>query len=137
MLTRSLDFKKTIHFQQQRPVGVACDKDGKIYACDYDGGIIYVLTANSILYSFGEKDDLLGTKLSHPHSICVDNEFVYVTEWGNEKCVSIFTKQGKFIASFGQKGKKEGRFSLPSGLVIDSDGVLYVCDVDKCCVQVF
>ena len=136
-LTRSLDFKKTIHLHQQRPVGVACDKDGIIYACDYDGGIINVLTANGLSYSFGERDGILGTKLSHPHSICVDNEFVYVTEWGNEKCVSIFTKQGRFIASFGQKGKKEGDFSLPSGLAIDSDGVLYVCDVDNGRVQVF
>ena len=31
----------------------------------------------------------------------------------------------------------DGQFSLPSGLAIDSDGVLYVCDYHNCRVQVF
>ena len=56
---------------------------------------------------------------------------------GKNHCVSVFTREGKFITSFGKKGSKEGEFDCPSGLAIDSDGVLYVCDFNNRRVQLF
>ena len=35
------------------------------------------------------------------------------------------------MACFGSKGDEEGRFHLPSGLIVDADGYLYVCDYHK------
>ena len=103
---------------------------------DFDQHGVKVLSAQGeLLYSFGDKDST-SHKLSQPHSICVDSEFVYVTDWGNHG-VSQFTKQGKFITSFGKKGSGDGQFIHPSGLAFDSDGVLYVCDLYNNCVQVF
>ena len=117
------------------PVGVACDEEGKMFVCDYNQHCVKVLSAQGeLLYSFGDNDT--SHKLRQPHSICVDGEFVYVSEWGND-CVSVFTKQGKFITSFGQGGSGDGQFDFPMRIAIDSDGVLYICDLYNSRIQVF
>jgi hypothetical protein len=40
----------------------------------------------------------------------------------------VFTKEGTLVASFGSEGEEEGQFDYPSGLVVDADGYLYICD---------
>ena len=133
--TKDLEFVKMIDLHSGRPVGVACDEEGKIYVCDYNQHCVKVLSAQGeLLYSFGDNDT--SHKLSKPYFICVDSEFVYVSEWRSH-CVSVFTKQGKFITSFGKKGSGDGQFICPSGLAIDSDGLLYVCDSINSRIQVF
>ena len=133
--TRDLELVKKIDLHSGGPVGVACDEEGKMYVCDYNQNCVKVLSAQGeLLYSFGDNDT--SHKLSRPHSICVDSEFVYVSEWGNN-CVSVFTKQGKFITSFGKGGRGDGQFIYPSGIAIDRDGVLYVCDSINSRIQVF
>lgn len=83
------------------------------------------------LYSFSEKGSS-SHKLDRPHSICVAGKFIYVTEWGGASGVSVFTKKGKYITSFGK-----GEFMFPSGLAVDSDGVLYICDYGNGRIQLF
>ena len=134
--TRDLEFVKKIDLHSSGPIGVACDDEGKIYVCDHIQHCVKVLSAQGeLLYSFG--DNNTSHKLSEPHYICVDNEFVYISEWGSNHCVSVFTKQGKFITSFGKRESGYGQFIHPSGLAFDSDGVLHVCDIDNSRVQVF
>ena len=41
------------------------------------------------------------------------------------------------VASFGSRGDEEGQFHLPSGLVLDADGYLYVCDYYNDQLQLF
>ena len=133
--TRDLEFVKKIDLHGGGPVGVACDEEGNMYVCDINQNCVKVLCAQGeLLYSF--RDDDTSHKLSRPHSICVDSEFVYVSEWGSH-CLSVFTKQGKFITSFGELGSDVGQFSCASGLAFDSDGVLYVCDINNSRIQVF
>ena len=133
--TRELEFVKKIDLHGGESVGVSCDEEGKMYVCGYSQHRVKVLSAQGeLLYSFGDNDT--SHKLSQPHSICVDSEFVYVTDLEYD-CVSVFTKQGKFITSFGKGGSGDGQFNLPAGLAIDSDGVLYVCDWNNSRIQMF
>ena len=89
--TRDLEFVKKINFHSDHPFGVACDEEGKMYVCDYNQHRVEVQSAQGeLLYSFGDKDST-SHKLSDPHSICVDSEFVYVSEWRIKHCVSVFT----------------------------------------------
>lgn len=61
---------------------------------------------------------------------------MYVGE-GNNGRVSVFNLDGQFLTTFGRKGKGPGEFDWPCGLVVDANGVLYVCDYLNNNVQVF
>ena len=135
--TRDLHLTKSIDCHTGRPCGVACDQGGNIYVCNYGDNCIRVFNTHSaLLYSFSNKGNI-SHKLDEPHSICVAGDLVYITEWGSAHCVSVFTKEGKFITSFGKRGSRPGEFDCPSGLAMDSDGLLYVSDYSNSRIQVF
>ena len=66
--------------------------------------------------------------------MCVAGQFVYVADW---HCVCVFTTEGQYVTSFGQVGSGEGAFKGPTGVCVDEDGFLYVCDRYNNRVQVF
>lgn len=51
--------------------------------------------------------------------------------------VLIYSEEGQLLGSFGSGGVTPGRFNTPSGITIDSDGNLYVCDQYNHRVQKF
>ena len=92
-----------------------------------------------MLYFFNKKTS---DKLVNPYSICIDRAgFVYVSEYGKTDpgvhCISVFTKEGNFVTSFGSHGKNLGQFNYPCGLACDRNGILYVCDCNNNCLQIF
>ena len=113
---------------------ITSDEDMNLYICNYSGGCVHVLSLESqgkLLYSFGKG------WLYYPYSICVHGELVYVTDWASEVTIYVFNKEGKFISSFAKYGSGEGQCKHPSGLVIDADGFLYVCDFMNNHLQLF
>jgi DNA-binding beta-propeller fold protein YncE len=55
--------------------------------------------------------------------------YVYVSEYGGNDRVSLFTPEGTFVKSFGRSGSAEGEFSRPEALAVDlRRRVLYVAD---------
>ena len=114
-------------------VTVAIDEPDNLYICDYSSGCVHVLSLKGqvkVLHSFG-KD-----QLRYPRSICISEGLVYVSDW-IKHAVFIFTKEGKFVTSFGSFGTAEGHFKFPTGLVVDNDCILYICDVLNNRVQLF
>ena len=118
-------------------LGIACDEHMNLYICNYNDGCVHVLSLKGqgeLLYSFGHE------QLQRPHSVCVSSGLVYVTDWkadAKRKTIFVFSKEGKFVKTFASHGFKEGQCHLPSGLVVDSDGVLYVCDYINNRLQLF
>jgi hypothetical protein len=51
--------------------------------------------------------------------------------------VQLFTWEGAFLLTLGRRGTDQGEFWLPSGIFIDDDDRLYVCDTFNHRVQVF
>jgi DNA-binding beta-propeller fold protein YncE len=51
--------------------------------------------------------------------------------------VQIFTARGSFLASFGHHGNGSGDFSMPKGIAVDKEGVIYVVDTLFDNVQLF
>ena len=62
-----------------------------------------------------------------PQGITVDDNFVYVSDTGNNR-ICIFTRKGAFVLAFGTKGFGRGEFSGPVGLSLGKKGRLYVAD---------
>jgi hypothetical protein len=62
---------------------------------------------------------------------------LYVTDTG-QQIVKVFDPiSGAFLSTIGQPGASIGTFARPKGIVIDSDGVIYVADAQWDVVQIF
>ena len=61
---------------------------------------------------------------------------VYVAEVRSHR-VSVFTSNGKFLASFGSEGDGPGQFNKPYRLTVDRSGLIFVSDTGNNSLQVF
>ena len=71
--------------------------------------------------------------------IAVDKKgFVYLADY-NLHCIQKLElkKGGNFICQFGSKGTAGGKFNCPCALLLSQSGLLFVCDMENCRVQVF
>ena len=114
---------------------IAYDEDGTLYVCG--SHVVQILNEKGQHLGFiGDRGPHILSEENVQHFICVDHRYVYITEYrGN--CVSIFTKQGDFVASFGKLGSEEGQFDRLYGIAFDTDGILYVSDIDNHRIQLF
>ena len=71
---------------------------------------------------------VLDTSFSSLNGLAINNNLLYVAELTNYKNhVSVFTTDGQFISSFGEKGNKKDQLNAPHGIASDNEGYLYVC----------
>ena len=67
---------------------------------------------------------------------CVCLVTVYVCNYGSDN-ISVFTTDGVYVSSFGQRGSNEGNFNFPHSVCVDQDGFVYVNDKLNNRVQCF
>ena len=112
--------------------GVACNK-GDVYVADAGRRRVHILGRRSQM--FGRRHQ----SLVSPMGVCVDGaDRIYVSE----RCsgfdrVSVFTGVGQFLKSFEWAQAPEAATLPPSGLAVDSNGVVYVCDQANNCIRVY
>ena len=88
-----------------------------------------------MLRSFGCGID--GVKrLNYTNDICISGEYVYVCNYDGHN-VSVFTTSGDYVASFGQQGHKEGKFTHPVSFNVDLNNFVVVADFNNKRVQYF
>ena len=114
------------------PWDVAFDSTGNVYVADAGNCRIQVFTADGeYLRKFGKQGSGNG-ELYCPTSIAIDSDnVVYLTELNH--CVSVFTREGEFLTSFGSPGQ----FNSPHGVAVDKNGVVYVSDYNNGRLQYF
>ncbi|MCH2207437.1 MAG: ATP-binding cassette domain-containing protein [Lentisphaerales bacterium] len=119
------------------PEGVTVFNDGKIAVADTHYARVVVFNPDgTVAYKFGSRGDQPGQFYS-PVGISLDKEQnIYICEYGFNDRVQKFSKEGKFIVSFGKSGVEPGNMQRASDMVW-TDGKLYVADAVNNRIQVF
>jgi tripartite motif-containing protein 71 len=78
--------------------------------------------------------------LEGPEGIALDSQgqYIYITDTNNHR-VEKFAADGSYLSQLGGPGVGDGQFVLPYGIVVGSDGSVYVSDYDQShiCIQKF
>jgi hypothetical protein len=134
-----------------RSHGLRIDRDGNLWATDVGGHVVYKLSPQGqVLLTLGTKgqagawDESAGSRLlNQPNDVAIAaNGDVFVAEghtpgpMGDPRVLK-FDKTGKFITSWGGKGKEPGKFEVAHGIGIDAGGLLWVADRENQRIQVF
>ena len=87
--------------------------------------------------------DKLGTPIrtiymvQGPRGVVVNQKGEVVITEAKISMVSIFSRDGERLQSFGSPGSGQGQFMWPLGITTDGDGNILVTDGINCCIQKF
>ena len=115
------------------PTGLATDNKGRLYVADTGNGSIRIITKD------GDCSTLI-KGLNRPTGLCWYNGTLYACETGKNRILQIKNGKSSVIAGSGSRGYKNGKtnkaaFSSPQGIVVDSDGSIYVSDTVNSAVR--
>ncbi len=132
-----------------RSHGLKIDKDGNIWATDVGAHTVMKISPQGqVLLTLGTKGqrgawDASTQLLNEPNDIAIGrNGELFVVQghtpgaMGDPRVLK-FDKNGKFIKSWGGKGKEPGKFEVAHGIAIDARGLLWVTDRENQRIQVF
>jgi streptogramin lyase len=132
-----------------RPHGIHLDTDGNIWISDGSSHIVVKLDQQGkVLLTLGTKGQAGAWNettqlLNAPNDVAIGrNGDVFVVQghtpgaMGDPRVLK-FDKTGKFIKSWGGKGKEPGKFDVAHGISIDAKGLLWVADRENSRIEVF
>ena len=134
-----------------RSHGLKIDRDGNLWATDVGAHTVVKLNpAGQVLMTIGTKgeagewDEAAGSrKLNQPNDIAIAaNGDLFIAQGHTpgargDARVLKFDKDGRFLKSWGGKGKEPGQFDVAHGIVFDPKGMLWVMDRENSRIQVF
>jgi len=135
--SRELEFVRCIvHEHAGEFVQASADVHCNLYVTDCTKSKIHVFSNDGVvLRSFGF-DSELDNQLSYFYGVCVSGQYVYVTDKFAYN-VTVFTTEGDYVATIGQRGHEEGEFRHPSGICADENDSIFVCDAFNDRIQCF
>src|SRR5262245_41861013 len=132
-----------------RSHGLRIDKEGNIWATDVGAHTVMKLdTQGKVLMTLGTKGQRgewneTTQFFYEPNDVAIaNNGDIFVAQGhtpganGNPRVLK-FDKNGKFIKSWGGKGKEPGKFDVAHGLAFDAKGQLWVADRENQRIQIF
>jgi sugar lactone lactonase YvrE/4-amino-4-deoxy-L-arabinose transferase-like glycosyltransferase len=118
--------------QFDEPVGVAVDKDGVVYITDTWNQRIQAMTPDSsgnyIPLTNWEIVAWYGQSLDNKPFLAVDDSGNLYTTDPEGYRVLHFTTTGTFINYFGDYGSGPNQFNLPTGIITDGKGGVWIAD---------
>ena len=134
-----------------RTHGLRFDRDGNIWVTDVGAHIVVKLNPQGqTLLTLGTKgepgtwDESAGSRrLNQPNDIAFSSAGdVFIVQGhtpgaAGDPRVLKFDKGGRFIKSWGGKGKEPGKFEVAHGIAIDAKGLLWVTDRENQRIQIF
>jgi streptogramin lyase len=131
------------------PHGIFVDKDDNVWVADADGKegkghtVVKFSPSGKVLLTLG-KPGVAGDgpdTFNRPSGVAVAaNGDVFVSDGhGGDSNARIvrFSKDGKFVAAWGKKGKGPGEFDTLHGIALDSKGRVFVVDRGNNRIQIF
>ena len=134
-----------------RSHGLRFDADGNIWTTDVGAHVVNKFSPQGqVLLTLGTKGEAgewneaaQSRKLNQPNDVAIGrNGDVFVVQGHTpgprgDARVLKFDKTGRFIKSWGGKGKEPGQFDVAHGIAIDASGLLWVTDRENQRIQVF
>jgi DNA-binding beta-propeller fold protein YncE len=134
-----------------RAHGLRIDREGNFWTTDVGAHVVMKLSPQGqVLLTLGTKGEAgawneaaASHKLNQPTDVILaPNGDIFVAQGHTpgpqgDPRVLKFDKTGKFIASWGGKGKGPGQFEVAHGLAFDAKGSLWVTDRENQRIQVF
>ena len=75
--------------------------------------------------------------VSDPYGVAVSNSGEVVVSEYWDHCISVYSREGKHIRSFGSRGSNKGQFDYPRGVAITSDNHILIADAYNHRIQMF
>lgn len=111
----------------QQPYDIDVDHEGNVYVADVCAHKVFVYNPEGrFIHAIGSHGKKEG-QLEKPVSLVVSGQYVYVAEELNHR-VSVFKTSGEFVCSFEGDEEQARQMRYPSGIAMDRDGYLYLCD---------
>jgi DNA-binding beta-propeller fold protein YncE len=131
------------------PHGLHVDRDGNVWITDAQGRdgkghqVFKFSPEGEVLLTLG-KAGVAGSaadEFNQPSDVAVaENGDIFVADGhdtGSNMRIVKFTKDGKFIKTWGKPGSGPGEFNVPHGIAFDSTGRLFVADRANNRIQIF
>jgi len=114
---------------------VAVDGGGRVYLMNYQANTVWQYTWSSAAGTY--QQTATWPVAGNPGGFCVDDAgTLYVAEtWGSR--VRRFSPDGTELTQWGSGGSGNGQFNIPCGVVVGSDGMVYVSDTGNNRIQQF
>src|SRR5579864_3707488 len=131
------------------PHGISVDNDGNVWVTDGQGSggkgqqVFKFSPDGKVLMVLGKAGVASDTQdtFNQPSAVAIGaNGDIFVADGhGGDSNARIvkFSKDGKFIVTWGKKGSGPGEFNIPHALAFDSKGRLFVADRGNNRIQIF
>lgn len=129
------DIKFISEIKVGQPLFIEVDEEGRIYTTQKDGTVRVFSGDGETLFTLGGKVKGEEPIIKKPVGIDLYEDKIFVTDEALRRVV-IFSKDGKYLDSFGKKGSGPKEFKKPRGIFV-YDGVIYVADKGNDRVQIF
>ncbi len=123
--------------QFNNPHGVALDRSGNIYVCDYFNDRVQKFSNTGTFVTQWGSNGTGAGQFQGPAAVTVDRlGNVFVADYANDR-IQKFTSSGVYLTQWGYSGAGAGQFSGPDAIAVDDSGFVYVAETNTDRIQVF
>jgi sugar lactone lactonase YvrE len=129
------DITQTVSGKLDHPSAITLDPQGKLYVLDkYRSSISVYSAKGEALAQFGSNDKNASNNLRSPRALMATSNEVLVAEPDR---IRVYSHDGKYLRSFGAKGKDNGEFTDISAIVGKDATSFFVAERGNKRVQAF